>query len=196
MLLRLARSSITAAGSFDGLGRVIRLPVPHGYRIPRAEGQLRVKRWPLSAAWRCIKARRCSALCELWERDPSAHPRYLSRHDACRSRPLASCGLRNRRSNTRVCSAPALDQASLATGLDRRASLKVLTIPISDAGRTVRQVCAKVWRRCVTLATAAALERLNRAERSGRFSWSSSLRRSRRRPQTTCQACATARPRR
>ena len=42
--------------------------------------------------------------------------------DARRSRPLAPFGLRFRCSNTQVCSAPVLDQASPATGLDGRAS--------------------------------------------------------------------------
>ncbi len=50
-----------------------------------------------------------------------AMPGTLS-SDARRSRPLAPFGLRFRCSNTRVCSAPVLAQASPSTGLDGRAS--------------------------------------------------------------------------
>ena len=58
------------------------------------------------------------------------HPRYLNRHDARRSRSLASFGLRNQRSNTGVCSAPVLDQASPATGPHGRAGLKALAMEV------------------------------------------------------------------
>jgi hypothetical protein len=57
-------------------------------------------------------------------------PGILS-NDARRSRPLAPFGLRFRCSNTRVCSAPVLDQASPSTGLDGRASLKVLAMDVT-----------------------------------------------------------------
>jgi len=56
-------------------------------------------------------------------------PSILSNH-ARRSRPRASFGLCFRCSNTRVCSAPLLGQASPGAGLDGRASLKVLAMTV------------------------------------------------------------------
>jgi hypothetical protein len=79
-------------------------------------------------------ATRCSSTVRGLEGVYGALMPVILSSDARRSRPRAPFGLCFRCSNTRVCSAPVLDQASPATGLDGRASPKGLAMYVHYIG--------------------------------------------------------------